>query len=72
MRADNFIGVIPLDEGWIVCEGNMTTLSEREGAYVAALKQRGGPVYADRASALAAAHDRLKAEAIVEYGVLEL
>jgi hypothetical protein len=74
MSADNFIGVISLSEGegWLVCEGNMSALCEREGDYVAALKRRGGRVYTDRASALLAAHDRLKTETVVEYGVIEL
>lgn len=70
MSADNYIGVLHTkdDKYGLIPYGNMSMLDE-DCQYRG---QVAGSYFDDRASALVAAHDRLKEEYIVEYGVIEL
>src|SRR6266404_2034004 len=70
MSADNYIGVIATKDGkyGVIPYGNMSMLDE-DCQYRGAVQ---GSYFDDRATALIAAHDALKEEYIVEYGVIEL
>jgi len=72
MSADNFIGVLQVDDGWIVEEGSMSFLFENKDACIAALKARGGAVYKTPEEASDVAFKMEQSTAIVEYGVILL
>lgn len=71
MSADNFIAVWERDGDWMVAHGMMPSIEtdERLAAFKAGARALSYPT---RASALEAAHDWLRREMIVEYGVIEL
>ena len=67
MSADNYIGVREVEGFFYVTEGSMSILDE-DCQYVGhTLKE-----LSSREQALVYAHDRMKNEYIVEYGVIEL
>ena len=70
MSADNYIGVIPTKDGkWGVIPYGCMSLLDEDCMYRGRVE---GSYFDTRAEALEAAHDQVKKEAIVEYGVIEL
>ncbi len=73
MSADNYVGVIPTNDGepvkWgVIPYGNASMLDE-DCMYRGAIE---GSYFDTRAEALVRAHDLVKEEYVVEYGVIEL